>query len=393
MFTLKFRGRKENPSYPDNFKGLPKLPENVDDNMYLAAASKAAEADKLSGAYDQFLFSEDMLQQMPFEESVDDHLSLIQIRLKDRGRREVLVHQKALLEAKARLSTTENEILSLDERLSEQQQNLLSQAEILDGQKPGRAGLIWKGSPSELTSIAEARLKLFLPIALFAIVGVVDIGIIVKSFTNIPGFTFVEAAIFTAPAVGVQLVFPHFIGNRINLVMRGHAKKLANAIEIFVLGTLWLTFVLVMTEIRMNFIKGIAATEEPLSLSLELFLYIGNALMLVGLGMWLLLTAARSNHHESEHNRINLAIHILREKLAKQQAKRAAILAEIPTLELSLKVSEESYSDAVEASRVELAEAAKSVYRRALINQIGEVEFTSAYMSEKPTKRIRKTNE
>jgi hypothetical protein len=366
------------------------LPENVDDNMYLAAASKAAETDKASGAYDPFLFSEDLLQQMPFEDSVDDHLSLIQIRLRDRGRREVLLHQKAVLDAKSKLSKSENLLSSLETRVGEQQANLVNQVEILEGSKPGKAGLFWNGSPSELTSKTETRLKLVLPIALFAIVGLVDLGIIINSFTKIPGFKFLEAIIFTAPAVGVQLVFPHFIGNRINLVMHGHSKKLANIIEIVLLSVLWLTFVIVMTEIRMNYIKVTAATEEPLSLSLELFLYIGNALMLVGLGMWLLLTAARSNHHEREHRRLSLAIHTLREKLAKQQSKQAAILAEIPTLELSLKVSQESYADAVEASRVELADAAKSVYRRSLINQMGAVEFTSAYMQEKPKPRARK---
>ena len=392
MVNLRFWERKSFSNYPEDFKGLPKLPENVDDNMYLAAASKAAETDRASGAYDQFLFSEDLLQQMPFEDSVDDHLSLIQIRLRDRGRREVLVHQKALLEAKANLSKIENEMDALEARIGEQQQNLLNQEEILEGRKPGKAGLLWKGSPSELTSKAETRLKLILPIALFAIVGLVDLGIIINSFTKIPGFKFTEAIIFTAPAVGVQLVFPHFIGNRINLVMRGHTKKVANTLEIILLALLWLTFVIVMTEIRMNYIKVTAATEEPLSLSLELFLYIGNALMLVGLGMWLLLTAARSNHHEVEHRRINLAIHVLREKLATRQARKAAVEAEIPTLELSLKVSEESYADAVEASRVELADAAKSVYRRSLINQMGTVEFTSAYMQEKPKPRSRKSN-
>ena len=390
MVNLKFWDRKDRSKEADDFTGLPKLPDNVDDNMYLAAASKAAETDKASGAYDQFLFSEDLLQQMPFEDSVDDHLSLIQVRLRDRGRREVLLHQKALLEAKANLSKIENDMGSLEARLDEQKSNLANQSEILSGTKPGKAGLFWQGSPPEFTSKAEARLKLALPIALFAIVGLVDLGIIINSFTKIPGFKFLEAIIFTAPAVGVQLVFPHFIGSRINFIMRGHSKKFANVVEAVVLAILWLTFVLVMTEIRMNFIKVNAATEEPLSLTLELFLYIGNALMLVGLGMWLLLNAARENHHEVEHLRINLAMHKLREKLANRQTRRAATLAEIPTLELSLKVSEDSYADAVEASRLELADAAKSVYRRALINQMGAVEFTSAYMQEKPNSNARK---
>ena len=51
-------------------------------------------------------------------------------------------------------------------------------------------------------------------------------------------------------------------------------------------------------------------------------------------------------------------------------------------LEASLEGAEKSYEDSVQAARAELAEAAKSVYRRSLVNQLGEVDFTSAYIGK-----------
>jgi hypothetical protein len=50
---FKLRGSKN----PSDFNGLPPLPEDVDDNLYLASAAHAAVTDFKSGAYDEFLFS------------------------------------------------------------------------------------------------------------------------------------------------------------------------------------------------------------------------------------------------------------------------------------------------------------------------------------------------
>ena len=55
----------------------------------------------------------------------------------------------------------------------------------------------------------------------------------------------------------------------------------------------------------------------------------------------------------------------------------------MPSLELAEAVAVASYEDAVNSSGAALGEAAKAVYRRSLVNQIGSPEFTSSYLAKK----------
>lgn len=68
---------------------LPDLPADIDDNVFIALGTQAAEADKNSKAYDEFLFSEEGYEQMPYEDSVDEVLELQKSRnLERKGRAE-----------------------------------------------------------------------------------------------------------------------------------------------------------------------------------------------------------------------------------------------------------------------------------------------------------------
>ena len=83
---MKFANPLRRKSKSAAFKNLPTPPEPIDDRSYLATALGAAQADKKSGAYDEFLFSENSLVEMPFEESAENYLKLISKRLQDQGR-------------------------------------------------------------------------------------------------------------------------------------------------------------------------------------------------------------------------------------------------------------------------------------------------------------------
>jgi hypothetical protein len=215
----------------------------------------------------------------------------------------------------------------------------------------------------------------------FVFVGLVDIGIIIISFTAIPGFKEADARLFALPAVGVQLVFPHLIGDRINLLVHGYKKRFLAFLSIFILGAVWLCFVYVLTVVRMYKIFTDAADAgESMSEITNLALYAGNIIMLIGLGTWLLALAARSNHHQIEYRRVDLGLRLLAKKLERTKRKTVALETKVPAMEESLEVINQSYTDAVSTSRNELAEAAKSVYRRSLINQFGSVEFTSSFL-------------
>ena len=366
-----------------DFNGLPPLPEDVDDNMYLAAAAHAAETDFKSGAYDEFLFSEHGMETMPFEQSVDNHLDLVSLRLKDRGRRELLVKHEALNTAKAKLAKLQASLDNLQTRAKSAKSKVAEQQAILDGKAPGKHGLMWPGSAPEITTVRDSKIRLSRSAAVFALVGLIDIYIIILSLQSLDGFDGWEPYIFALPAVGVQLVFPHFMGERIRLMLHGHPRKVVNAVEACLLAVGWLGFVWAMTQIRMEYItKTVMEAGGTLSFTLKIALQAMIIVMLIALGTWLMLETSRSNPHEREMVRLQLAERTALENLQAATEQITGLQAQVPILELALKISEESYRDAVQAVGKTLAETAKSVYRRALVNQTGSVDFTTAYLGE-----------
>ena len=373
------RKRRDNTYGPS---GLPELSNPVDDNQLLAASTQAADQDRMSGAYDEFLFSENGLEQMPYERAVDDRLSLVQVRLLDRGRRAALAIRHSLLNAEASVVDAAQEHKAIEEAIEAREVELDEQREILAGEKPGKHGLIWKGIPPEQTTILSGWIRLAMPYLVFVIVGGVDLGIIFSSFFKLKGFGLLEAIIFTLPTVGIQLVFPHFVGTRLNLLLHKHPRKIVNSIEASVLFVVWICFAIVLTILRMN----IFTTADPrMTQFMRGALFTGNLFMLIGLGTWLLLVAARHNPHESIYARLNFSLSRLKKQELKTKLKLSRAQSQIPTLEASLEVAEEGFKNAVESARGELAEAAKSTYRRALVNQIGNVEFSAAYLATTST--------
>lgn len=370
-------------SHLDN---VPRLPDHVDDNFYLATASRAGEIDRASGAYDEFLFSDDKLGVMPFESSVDHHLSLVEMRLKDQGRRALLEKQEDLFELDGKISSTEHAIAVLENRITAQSERLDEQRLILAGERRGRANLYWPGSVPEVPSIWNAILQLITPIVIFIVVGLIDWGIIVASLTNVPGFKESEARMFSFPAIGVQLIFPHLIGDRLNLIMRGIPKRGISIAIAGILLAIWVSFSWVMTVVRMDYISSLAEQEgEAMNDYMYYGLYAGNLIMLIGLGTWLLVLAAKANHHQHEFVLITFFRSWLQIRMAKNNSNLVKLQSKKPVIEEALTVISQSYQDAVTASAAELAEAAKAVYRRSLVNQFGAVEFTSAYLTDSKT--------
>jgi hypothetical protein len=351
--------------------------------MYLAAASKAAELDRASGAYDHFLFEENSVPVMPFERAVDSHLNLVSMRLEDTGRRELLERQRATLLGRAAVTSAESAIGQEVDRIESLKQDMGVQEEILNGSRTGRHGLRWLGAKPQLTTRDNSLMRLLAPYLVFGIVGLVDVSIVWLSLVNIPGFSGVEAGFFTAPVVGIQLVFPHLIGQRLAFHSRGISQKLRNNLELVFLAVTWLVFAWTLTEIRMDFIVSTAAkTTEPLEFPVDLALFVANFLMLVGLGAWLMLLESKRNPHEHDYMRILLQIQ--RHEEQKSKAEQNLLLAQsaLPVLELAESVAVASYEDAVRASGEALGEAAKAIYRRSLVNQIGSPEFTASYLSK-----------
>lgn len=383
---MKFRfSRKSDVRRRSEFFGLPSIPDPIDDNLYLASAVKAAIVDKESGAYDEFLFSENGISKMPFEESLESHLGLVSYRLADKGRRELLIRQQNLLEGKSRLALAEAQVLRAGKKFQVGVNQLDYQLQILEGEKPGRENLFWKNSIPEFSSTIDSRIKLVIPAVIFLVVGLVDVGIIFTSLTKIlrDGN---EALLFTLPAIGIQLAFPHLIGDRIRSNAHGSTQRKQNTLEATVLGILWLTFCGTLTYIRVVYLN--AQSEEGLETLIYRVLLVLNFLMLVGLGSVLLFLTSKTNPHYREFHRVSIKNNQLQKRLAKCEIELETAKNLIPAFEFSHDVTQQSYEEAVNEVNASLNQAAKRVYRRALVNRFGDVDFTTSYLNSE-TNRLK----
>lgn len=362
---------------------VPDLPDNVDDNFYLASAAKAAEMDKLSGAYDEFLFSEDGMTQMPYERAVDDHLALVEMRLLDSGRRSVLLERHKLIDAEADVAKLERREEALLHELNDREEKLERQAEILSGEKTGKSNLYWPGTLPVQTSMINGLMRISSRYLIFLIVAAVDIGLIFSSFNAILANTN-ESILLTIPALGVQLAFPHFVGNRIAVLLRKPPKVAVYYTEVIVMFSIWFAFAVMLTDLRVLFVTSGQETND-LFQNARPALFFSLLFMLLGLGLWLMVSEIRHNPHESKYARLLFSRSRILRKIEKVRAKISVAAGLIPSIEASLEVAEKSFEDSVQAARSELADAAKSVYRRSLVNQLGEVDFTAAYLAKSST--------
>jgi hypothetical protein len=356
---------------------MPRLPDIVDDTTMTSASQDAAESDVMSGAYDEFLFSEENLVQMPYERMVDDQLALTQQRLRDHARRAVLRERQRLISVQSDVQQLEHRRAGVLEQIEVKEAKLADELEILEGRRTGRAELLWPGTPPQQTTLPNAFLRLMLPYTVFLIVGFVDVFIIYYSFLELFPAKQWEPILFTAPAVGVQIVFPHFIGDRINLLVRGFRHRLLVVLELLMLLAIWISFVITLAVMRMNFIEqNFPGIRDEMYIAV----FIGSICMLLGLGLWLLLVAIRHNPHEVTYARLNFALGMLQRRSRILEQKAVAAGASIPAIQAALDVAESGFRDAIDTARIELAEATKSVYRRALINATRNVDFTSSYL-------------
>jgi hypothetical protein len=215
-------------------------------------------------------------------------------------------------------------------------------------------------------------------------VGLVDLGILYFSINNIPEIDGLEVWAFTAPAVGVSLVVPHFIGDRINLLVHGEKHQKANKFEVIFLFLAWILFVYAMTQVRMVYLlQKIKPGSSWDQMQNEIVLQIMNFLMLIGLGSWLIFLAVRRNPHQNNFLRLELRHQKLMKKIEKSTTSLVSLESTLPAVRLHRDASESSFSSNLSTSTEELVKATKSTYRRALINEFGSKDFTSSYFKNR----------
>lgn len=359
-----------------------KLPSQVNDNQYLAASANAAVLDRQTGAYDKYLFEDKEIPEMPFESAVDSHLELMSHRLSQRFKRHISKANLSRIRAQAQMDKQklgETHAESSRDLIREQ---LAHQIKILNGEASGKHGLIWIGEEPNLINPISSSLKLASRYLVFILIGIVDIYIIWRSFINL-GISAIEAGFLTAPAVAAQLVFPHLAGQRLALMVRGMARRISVWVELAALLGVWGTFVYVIAAVRVQFViqlildNGNVAGQNEQDILLLL-----NLVLLTALGGWLIFLSVRENPHEVSVLRAKIKLYGLDKKVLRANRRFARALERHESASESARALVEELNEAVDSSRVELAEAAKAIYRRALINEMADPEFTRSYYPE-----------
>ena len=382
---LKRRARKIILSLPD-------LPADIDDNVFIALGTQAAEADKTSAAYDEFLFSEEGYEQMPYEDSVDEVLSLQRFRTAERkGRAELPIKMRIEyfeknIEAKKRKVV---DALSEKEAIEKQ---LRDEAEILTGSKNGEDGGFWEGVLPDTTSRWKHVTSVLKEWLVFILVAGADATVVFFTlFSILPSER--EAFLFTIPAVGVQILFPHLTGRAIAAYRSNKEKNAINFNIAAGIGTAWIFYVLGMTVLRINLLakeyKEFDENKADMPVLLWWAVLIFSFLILVGLGAWVLVRAMNANPHNAKYSRLLYVYFSKVRGLRKAEEDQARAEAD---LEAELKVLAEvgAQWDLRASVYDQVAESSKAVYRRALVNQVGVSEFTTEYLPENKFK-IRKS--
>jgi len=371
--SLSLRRDKTSTEFPTT------LPQPVDENKFLSASVNAALVDRGSGAYDKYLFGDKEIPRMPYEAAVDHHLDLMSKRLLQKFHRHLTSAERLRIRIKGQLQRLNLRLDHIKATQANAEKELASQEATLRGEKTGRRELKWIGEVPNFVSPLSAFVRIQSRYMIFVVIGLIDIYIIWQSLQNlrIPA---IESAFLTAPAVAAQLVFPHLAGSRLSLALNGLRKKFSLWAEIVILLGVWGVFVYVIAVIRVRYIaklirdSGVAPDNQLL-----LILLLLNVILLTALGGWLIFVSIRENPHEMAALKLKLKINQLDRGILSIESKVFVCQEKFDaTLELTRALQEE-LENSVESSRLDLGEAAKSIYRRALINEMGDPEFTKSY--------------
>jgi hypothetical protein len=295
---LKRRARKIILSLPD-------LPADIDDNVFIALGTQAAEADKTSKAYDEFLFSEEGYEQMPYEDSVDEILTLQRARTPERKGRAELPSKMIIESIEKRIEAAKRDVADADSELQAITAQIQEEQKYLSGEKKGEENGYWEGVSPDTTSRWKHITAVLKDWLVFVLVAGADAAIVIATlYAVIP--TFAEAVMFSIPAIGVQILFPHLTGRAIAAY---RSNKEVNSQEFYValgVGIAWLLYVFGMTVLRINLLADSYSkrVKEDMPLLLWTATLIFTFLILIGLGVWVLVRSMRANPHKDRTSRL-----------------------------------------------------------------------------------------
>jgi hypothetical protein len=361
---------------------LPDLPSDIDDNVFIALGTQAAEADKNSKAYDEFLFSEEGYEQMPYEDSVQEILSLQQARTPERKGRAELPLRMVIEYIEKLIEVHKRNVVDAGEERDAIKQQIVEESEILTGSKKGEHGGFWEGVAPDTTSRWKHITGVLREWATLVLVAAADALVVFLSLRTITSNQD-EALMLSAPAIGVQILFPHLVGKAIADARSKNSRSVKDWIIAGVVMAAWGGYVYGMTVLRFNLMMDFYVTRynKPMPDDIQIAVFIFSLLILIGLGLWILIRSMNSNPHKSRYSRLLFvyfnklrALRVAESRLQKTEADLEASLKQLAA------ISEQW--DKRAASYPQVGESAKAVYRRALVNHQGTPVFTTEYLPE-----------
>ena len=358
---------------------LPNLPEDVDDNIFIALAAQAAEQDKKSGAYDEFMFSEDGYVSMPYEDSVDEYLALQIERTPERKGRAELPHKLRLEFFNKRVENRQRIAEDIASEVEAVAALLGEESSVLSGATKGEEGGNWSGVAPDTTSKSKHAARRFWSLLVFVIVAAIDALVVFYSLRLLTP-TEQEAMFFTAPAVGVQILFPHLVGKAIGSLRRREGDSFRDKAIAYGVGISWIAYVSGMTMLRMNFLTSLYfdKTQENMPTGLWWATLIISLFILIGLGAWIMIRAMMENPHEQKYSRLRYVFLAKKRKHRRALKKLARAEADVASEQKALDEVSLQWENRAAKYPI-LGESAKSTYRRALVNQVGTPDFTTTY--------------
>ncbi len=369
------RIRKQAKSF---YRGLPNLPDDIDDNLFLTQAVQAAAVDKSRGAFDEFMFSEDGYTDMPFEVAVDDFLNLQKTRIPERESRSLLELELETKHLEKVAAHKRSMVDSAHREVDETKALIEHEKKILSGQQKGEDGLDWRGEAPDVTSRSRHLSRRLLEIIVFLVVAGVDFVVTLVSLQGVVGKN--EAQLFLAPVIGVQILFPHLAGKALGRVRRSGTKKSFDKWLFVSVAVAWVLYAIAMTLLRYNvLISYFSKTNTEDTPLMRFAILMLSLFLLIGFGLWIGIRAMRDNPHETRYSRLKFILKSKQNKLARKIRAAGASQVAAENSKNLLAKKRGAFGNQVNRFDV-LGTNTKSTYRRALVNEVGDPEFTTKYI-------------
>jgi len=345
-------------------------------------AEQAAIEDQASGSLDKYIFNGDGKKitgdyQTLFEDNLEEIMLVERNRVSDLGRRDITaaVAHRASLEAQR--IKLEKDVQSKSSKLQSANEALMREVAILEGTALGSDEIKRPGALLQTTGF-QGWLNAYKNVLIIIFVSAVDASVLFMSLATLFGNGF-EGLFFAIPAIGVQIMFPHFIGVKMALARDSKKnRKLNTGIAIF-LFIAWAIFIAAVSTLRTIYFKQQLTAEgqqDDLQMKLSLT-QIFIPIVLIGLGLWLILEALSFNPHQPNYVRASRIKQALVKKINLKEGELAVAAGKVAAQDIAISNLDKSIADHEKSVGELFTSVAKKWYRRTLVNQVGDPNFTS----------------